>query len=177
MWSAENFSQSANVKAKLDTKSWGLIWIPIIRFHIILSFPYCKHCIYSKYWDTLTPYHTCLKKMNKWCVLTLVLLNLDITLVLMSLLSCWTWIYPAFANSVEPDQLASQKPTDLDLHCLPVSMWIYINNLDQVIWSAENLKRAWHLNLFSRTRVKTTGWMTSNADPDHATFRHDFGWL
>ena len=31
-------------------------------------------------------------------------------------------IYPAFANSVDPDQLASKKPTDLDLHCLPFSM-------------------------------------------------------
>ena len=31
-----------------------------------------------------------------------------------------------------------KKPTDLDLHCLPLSMWIYINNLDQVIWFAEN---------------------------------------
>ena len=27
---------------------------------------------------------------------------------------------------------------DLDLHCLPSSMWIYTNNLDQVIWLAEN---------------------------------------
>ena len=52
-------------------------------------------------------------------------------------LSCWTWS-SAFANSVDPDQLASEKPTDLDLHCLPLSMWIYINNLDQVIWLAEN---------------------------------------
>ena len=50
-------------------------------------------------------------------------------------LSCWTGIYPAFANSVDPDL---KKPTDLDLHCLPLSMWIYINNLDQVIWLAEN---------------------------------------
>ena len=31
-----------------------------------------------------------------------------------------------------------KKPTDLDLHCLPLSMWIYINNLDQIIWLAEN---------------------------------------
>ena len=31
-----------------------------------------------------------------------------------------------------------QKPTDLDLHCLPLSMWIYSNNLDQAIWLAEN---------------------------------------
>ena len=25
------------------------------------------------------------------------------------MLSCWTWIYPAFANSVDPDQLASEE--------------------------------------------------------------------
>ena len=30
-----------------------------------------------------------------------------------------------------------KKPTDLDLHCLPLSMWIYSSNLDQVIWLAE----------------------------------------
>ena len=42
-------------------------------------------------------------------------------------------IHPVFTNSVDPDQLA-----DLDLHCLPSSMWIYTNNLDQVIWLAEN---------------------------------------
>ena len=35
-------------------------------------------------------------------------------------------------------------------------MWIYINKPDQVIWLAEILKWAWHLNLFSRTRVKCT---------------------
>ena len=33
-------------------------------------------------------------------------------------------------------------------------IWICINNLDQVIWSAENWKCVWHLNLFSMTRVK-----------------------
>ena len=46
-----------------------------------------------------------------------------------------------------------RSQTDLDLHCLPSSMWIYINNLDQVIWLAENYKWVWHLNLFSMTRV------------------------
>ena len=35
-----------------------------------------------------------------------------------------------FANNVDPDQLASEEPTDLDLYCLPLSMQIYINNLD-----------------------------------------------
>ena len=44
-----------------------------------------------------------------------------------------------------------KKPNDLDLHCLPIRMWIYLDNLDQIIWLAENLK-AWQLNLFSRTR-------------------------
>ena len=31
-----------------------------------------------------------------------------------------------------------KKPTDLDLHCLPFSIWIYVNNVDQVSWLAEN---------------------------------------
>ena len=31
-----------------------------------------------------------------------------------------------------------QKPTDLDLNCLSLSMWIYSNNLDQAVWLAEN---------------------------------------
>ena len=39
-------------------------------------------------------------------------------------------MYPIFANSVDPDL---KKPTDLDLHCLPLGMSIYIDNLDQVI--------------------------------------------
>ena len=46
-----------------------------------------------------------------------------------------------------------KKPTDLDLHCLPLSIWIHSNNSDKVIWLAENEEWAWHLNLFSRTRV------------------------
>ena len=37
-----------------------------------------------------------------------------------------------------PLQTVLKKPTDLDLHCLPSSMWIYSNNRDQVIWLAEN---------------------------------------
>ena len=41
----------------------------------------------------------------------------------------------------------------MDLHCLPLSKWIYSNNSDQVIWLAEKKKWVWHLNLFSRTRV------------------------
>ena len=56
-----------------------------------------------------------------------------------------------------------KKPTDLDLHCLPLSMWIYSNNSDQVIWLAENKTWAWHLNLFSRERVNTPRvWNTEN---------------
>ena len=32
------------------------------------------------------------------------------------------WICPTFANMVDPDQLASKNPTDLDLHCLALDM-------------------------------------------------------
>ena len=56
---------------------------------------------------------------------------------------------PVLANSVDPDQLA----TDQDLHCLSLNMWISTKNLDQVIWLAGNKKLAWYLNLFSMTRV------------------------
>ena len=35
-------------------------------------------------------------------------------------LSCWTRIYPVFANSAD-----LKKPTDLDLHCLSLSIWIW----------------------------------------------------
>ena len=47
-----------------------------------------------------------------------------------------------------------KKPTDLDLHCLLLRMWFYINNLDQVIRLAENLKWAWYFNLFSMAMFK-----------------------
>ena len=30
-----------------------------------------------------------------------------------------------------------KKPTDLDLHCLPISLWIYVHNLGQSIWFAD----------------------------------------
>ena len=39
-------------------------------------------------------------------------------------------IYPAFANSVDPDQLGSAL--------FAINMWIYSNNPDQAIWLAEN---------------------------------------
>ena len=31
-----------------------------------------------------------------------------------------------------------KKPTDLDLHCLSFNLLIFDNNLDQVIWLADN---------------------------------------
>ena len=64
-----------------------------------------------------------------------------------------------------------KKPTDLDLHCLPLSMWYYSKNPDQVIWLAENYKWAWYLNLFSRTRVKKTE-HSSSISQIHFCFLH-----
>ena len=43
-------------------------------------------------------------------------------------------ILPALVSSVDPDQLASE----LDLHCLSLSMWICSNNLVHLIWLAES---------------------------------------
>ena len=58
---------------------------------------------------------------------------------------------------------------DLYLVCLSSSMWICINNLDHVIWLAENFKWAWHLNLFSMTMVNFTT-LRSNSVDDKLTF-------
>ena len=44
---------------------------------------------------------------------------------------------PVLANSVDPDQLASEE-ANWSGSALFVIMSIYINNLDQVIWLAEN---------------------------------------
>ena len=52
-------------------------------------------------------------------------------------------------------------------------MWIYINNLDQVIWLAENQKWARHLNLFSMTRVNR--WFLGYFKPFF--FRRNYGEL
>ena len=40
---------------------------------------------------------------------------------------------PAESGCTLPLQIVLKKPTDLDLHCLPLSMRIYSNNPDQVI--------------------------------------------
>ena len=48
---------------------------------------------------------------------------------------------------------ALKKPTDLDLHYLSLSMGICINNLNKVIWLAENHKWVWYFNLFSTASV------------------------
>ena len=51
--------------------------------------------------------------------------------------SCWTWIYPTFANSVDPDQLASSEANWSESALFDI-MWIYSSKPDQVIWLAES---------------------------------------
>ena len=58
------------------------------------------------------------------------------------------------------------------MHCLTFSMWIYINNLDQVIWLAENWKWAWHHNLFSMTRVKHSQVYTKGIQNRYTLYMH-----
>ena len=96
----------------------------------VLKLPYLFSCCWHNtkvhsYWYAFT--HTKVIQI----ILTLLLLNT----------TC-----PVLANSVAPDQLASsdinrrhlQKPTDLDLHCLSLNIWISIKNPDQLIWLAGN---------------------------------------
>ena len=46
---------------------------------------------------------------------------------------------PVLANSVDPDQLASEEANWSGSALFVIkNMWISIKNLDQVIWSAEN---------------------------------------
>ena len=64
--------------------------------------------------------------MQFWYInalLTLVLLNPDI--------SC-------FANSVDPDQLASEEANWSGSALFAIKYLIYMNNQDQIIWLAEN---------------------------------------
>ena len=45
------------------------------------------------------------------------------------------WVCPAFANIVDPDQLAPEEVSWSGMYCLPLSN---ISNIDRVIWLAEN---------------------------------------
>ena len=69
-----------------------------------------------------------------------------------SLLKCCFWS-SCFLKYIMERQCRLKKPTDLVLHCLPFSMWIYSNNLDQANWLAENWKWVWHLHLFRRSSL------------------------
>ena len=79
-------------------------------------------------------------RLNKWVELTLVLLNPDIPCLCKQ------------STSRSADFWRSQL---IWICTVSFSMWICINNLDDVIWLADN-KWVWHLNLFSMTYVMTT---------------------
>ena len=58
-------------------------------------------------------------------------------------LSCWILIYYAFANSVDPDQWASEEANWSESALFAIMYVIYSNNPIQVIWLAEKQKWAW----------------------------------
>ena len=58
--------------------------------------------MYPKYWNTLTPYHTCPKKLKKS-----ILLSADVS-----------DSAGQVANSVDHDQMLQNVASDLGLHCL-----------------------------------------------------------
>ena len=53
-------------------------------------------------------------------------------------LSCWACIYPAFANSVDPHQLASSEANWSGCALLAIKYVNLYQKLNQVIWMAEN---------------------------------------
>ena len=60
---------------------------------------------------------------------------------------------PVLANSVDPDQLASEE-ANWSGSTLFVNKYVNCyQKPDQVLWLAGNQKWAWHLNLFSKARV------------------------
>ena len=76
--------------------------------------------------------------------------------------SCWTKICLAFANNVHPDQMASEKPSDLDLTVGNlVCEFLSTALIKQSDWLTS---RTWDLNLFSMTTVNTTCWGKFSAD-------------
>ena len=77
-------------------------------------------CIYQIRWLKCCPEIASFEDPDDFTILTLVPLNPDI---------------PCLCKHCRS---RSKKPTDLNLHCLPLSIWIYSNNPDQVIWLAEN---------------------------------------
>ena len=61
-----------------------------------------------------------------------------------NILSCWSRICPAFANSVDPNQLVSEE-TDWSGSTLFVIKYV---NLYQVIWLADKFKWVWQTWVF-----------------------------
>ena len=98
-------------------------------------------------------YNYMLCRMGCLIVLTLVLLNPDIS---------WLW-KQCRSRSVGfwRSQLRSQLSW---FYNGPLSMWLCINNQDQVILLVRNEKWAGHLNLFSKIRVKWQNMLEISSD-------------
>ena len=73
------------------------------------------------------------------CMLLVSLANICYCRLKWTLYEMWSSPSPAEPGYTLQIQISwlLKKSTDLDLHCLPLSMWIYINNLDSVIWLAD----------------------------------------
>ena len=69
--------------------------------------------------------------------------------------ACWNRICPAFANSVDPDQLVSSKANWSGSALFAskyVNLYQQFGSCNLIGWKLEWM---WRLNLFSRTRVNT----------------------
>ena len=168
VWSPHSgpFSQPTVRDSQLTRALSTLILISLTCFLWVLVFDYLVRCLKSASWiaNVVAP---------------------DLPLHFFALASLFEylgyiwWALMKFADNTSPDQPAQMLNQDIphfckqcrsrsvgvciDLHCLSLSRWICINNLEWIIWLADNLKWAWHLNSFSITRVNP-----SPAEPRYA---------
>ena len=93
-------------------------------------------CFFTVFFDNM---HFTVK-FQKWGMLTLILLFMTT---------------PTFANSVDPDQMASEEAI-WSGSTLSFSLWICTKTLYDVIWLADSQKWVWLIKLFNRIRVNWT---------------------
>ena len=118
------------------------------------------------YFFTIAPYKELASTVKYWCY--------DFSMKRYQPWSCWTQIYPAFANSVDPDQLASEEASWSGT-ALFGTKYMYVNlykqprSINLISWKLE-MKWVWHLysawqglkNLNSRGHFKGNGYTQGN---------------
>ena len=87
-----------------------------------------KSILEYQYWSRLSAISAITIGILRWISSHIQYLNSQQLYNVILILLLLNTTCPVLANSVDPDQMASEKPTDPDLHCLSLNMWISIKN-------------------------------------------------